>query len=83
MKLIGNVINLIMWVYLNKVSGLQITYKARDQTDGVTYLLLLSRAITGPSFNFIPYEELKISGRCANPSSKLFMYKMRRVKTWL
>ena len=50
------------------------------------YRLILSRAITGPSFNFVPCMEGKISGRSAHPSSKSFMYKelnVRKVETWL
>ena len=53
--------------------------------DNVLYRLLLSRAITGPSFNFIPYVEVNVSGRFAHPSPKSFMYKelnVRRVKMW-
>ena len=53
--------------------------------DNVLYRLLLSRAITSPSFNFIPYVEVNVSGRFAHPSPKLFMYKelnVRRVNTW-
>ena len=54
--------------------------------DNVLYRLLLSKAITGPSFNFIPYVEVNVSGRFAHPSPKSFMYKelnVRWVKTWL
>ena len=50
------------------------------------YLLLLSKAITSPNFNFILYVEVHVSGRCAHPSSKPFMYKdlnVRKVKMWL
>ena len=58
----------------------------RDQSENVMYRLLLSRAITDLSLNLIPYVEVKISRRCANPSSKPFiMYKelnVRRVTTW-
>ena len=83
MKFIGNLVNLITWVYLQKVSDPQITYKARHQTGDVMYCLLLSRVITVPSFNFIPYVKVKISGSYAHASTKLFMYKVRRVKSWL
>ena len=62
------------------VSGTQIMYEVRHQSDGVMYRLLLSKFITGPSFNFIPYVEVKIPGRCAHPSSKPFMYKEVNVK---
>ena len=55
MKLIDN---LITCLYFKKVSGPKITYTVRDQSDSVMYRLLLSRVITGPSFNFIPYMDL-------------------------
>ena len=44
-----------------------------DQRDSAMYRALLSKAISGPSFNFIPCMEIKISGRCAHPSSKPFI----------
>ena len=40
-------------------------FKAREQTDGVMYLFLLSRAMTGPSFNFIGNEGFMLV--CTSP----------------
>ena len=54
--------------------------------DSVMYCFLLSRVMTGPSFNFIPYVEVNVSGRCAHPSSKPFIYEelnVQKVKKWL
>ena len=54
MKFIGDVLNLITWLYLKMVSSPCITYDAIDR-------LLLSRIITSLSFNCILYVRVKIS----------------------
>ena len=55
-------------------------YQVRHQRDGVTCCLLLSRDITGPSFKFISYVEVMISGNCVHCSSKSFMQKELNIK---
>ena len=80
MKLRDDIINSMMSVYLKKVSGSKIIYEVRHQNDGVTCRLLLSRHITGPSFKFISYVEVMISGNCVHCSSKPFMQKELTIK---
>ena len=57
-KLIGDVINLIMWLYLTKgywIINYTLTINSTcDHSDDIIYCLLLSIVITGASLNFIP-----------------------------
>ena len=74
-KSIAYVINLIMWLCLSSLfRKLQL---ARDQSDDVIYHLLLSKAITGYSFNLILYVEVEIGGvrSCTTPFLLLMFVK--------
>ena len=45
-----------------------MTYYSHNQKNEIIYRLLLSRAIIGPSFKFIPYMEVEIAeGECSIP----------------
>lgn len=57
MKLICNIINLVTWRSLRKVSNYQITQESRDQSDDIIYCFAFS-TVTSFSFpGFIPYTE--------------------------
>ena len=57
-KLIGDVFNLIMWLYLKTVFGSCIRYLTRDQSVDVINRVPLSWTITSSSFSFIPYAKI-------------------------
>lgn len=44
-------------------NGFWFVNYTRDKSDDVIYRVLLSRAITGSCFNFIPYTEFEIPRR--------------------
>ena len=51
-----------------------------EKGSGVMYRFLLSRAITGPNFNFIPCMEVMILGRCAFPLKTTYVQRDQRAK---
>ena len=82
LKLIGEVINLIMWLCLKAVSGPLITHLACDQIDDVIYRHLLPRAVTSLSCTCMPYEEVEIPEEVYTPLWKPCVCKMSYTYEW-